>query len=130
MTDEHKAALAAGREEGRAVRRYLEALHAQRPRRGRKRTPESIKKRLAAIESELSTADALRSLQLRQERRNLNDALEVSNQKVDLADLERQFVKAARGYSARKGISYATWRESGVDAAVLKKAGIDRAING
>ena len=26
MTDEHKAALAAGRNEGRAVRRYLEAL--------------------------------------------------------------------------------------------------------
>ncbi len=44
MSAEHKAALAKGREEGRAVRRYLEALEEQRPRRGRKRTPESIKK--------------------------------------------------------------------------------------
>ena len=47
MSDDHKAALAAGRNEGRAVRRYLEALEAHKPKRGRKRTPESIQKRLA-----------------------------------------------------------------------------------
>jgi hypothetical protein len=35
-------------------------------------------------------------------------------------------VKAARDYGQRKGISYAAWREAGVDAAVLKKAGIGR----
>ena len=29
-------------------------------------------------------------------------------------------------YSARKGISYAAWRELGVEPAVLKKAGISR----
>ena len=46
MSDDHKAALAAGRNEGRAVRRYLEALEAHKPKRGRKRTPESIEKRL------------------------------------------------------------------------------------
>ena len=53
MSDSHKAALALGRDEGRSVRRYLEALEAHKPRRGRKRTPESIKKRLAAIEAQL-----------------------------------------------------------------------------
>ena len=49
MTDEHKAALAAGRSEGRAVRDYLEALRNNKPKRGRKRTPESISKRVDAI---------------------------------------------------------------------------------
>ena len=31
MSDEHKAALAEGRDQGRAVRRYLEALETSRP---------------------------------------------------------------------------------------------------
>ena len=42
MSDSHKAALAEGREQGRAVRRYLEALEAHKLKRGRKRTQESI----------------------------------------------------------------------------------------
>ena len=55
MSDTHKAALAEGREQGRAVRRYLEALEAHKPRRGRKRTPESMEKRLAAIEDDVAS---------------------------------------------------------------------------
>ena len=46
MSDEHKAALADGRAQGRAVRAYLEALEANKPRRGRKRTPESMRARI------------------------------------------------------------------------------------
>ena len=42
MSDEHKAALAEGRNQGRAVRNYLEALDQNRPKRGRKRTTESV----------------------------------------------------------------------------------------
>ena len=42
MTDEHKAALATGRNEGNAVRNYLEALRSNKPKRGRRRTRESI----------------------------------------------------------------------------------------
>jgi hypothetical protein len=42
MSKQHKAALAVGRAEGLAVRRYLDALEAHKPKRGRKRTPESI----------------------------------------------------------------------------------------
>jgi hypothetical protein len=127
MTAEHKQALAVGREEGRAVRRYLEALDAHRPKRGRKRTPESIKKRLADIERQAASADALSRLQLVQERMNLQAELEVKSLPVDLTALEHDFVKAAKGYGDRKGITYAAWREAGVDAAVLKKAGISRA---
>ena len=130
MTDSHKQALALGREEGRAVRYYLEALEAHRPKRGRKRTPETIEKRLAAIEAQLDEADALTRLQLVQERMNLQAELEAKSAKVDLSALEAAFVKAAKGYSQRKGITYAAWREAGVDAAVLKKAGISRGNSG
>src|ERR1700730_18462311 len=49
MSDDHKAALAVGRTEGRVVRRYLDALEANKPKRGRKRTPDSIQRRLKAI---------------------------------------------------------------------------------
>lgn len=55
MSDEHKHALAVGREEGRAVRTYLEALEAHKPRRGRKRTGATIDKRLEQIERDLPT---------------------------------------------------------------------------
>lgn len=127
MTDEHKAALAEGRSQGRAVRRYLEALEANRPRRGRKRTPDSIQKRLGEIESKLATADALSRLQLLQERMNLTQELSSKDEAIDLSELEAGFVESARGYGERKGISYAAWREAGVDAAVLKRAGITRA---
>lgn len=128
MTDEHKAALAAGRSESRAVKSYLEALEATRPKRGRKRTPDSIKKRLAAIEQELDAADPLGRLNLAQERMNLEEELASMDQKVDVAALEGAFVKSALGYSQRRGISYAAWREVGVQPAVLKKAGITRAM--
>ena len=37
VTKEHKAAMAAGRAESRAVSNYLEAMAANKPRRGRKR---------------------------------------------------------------------------------------------
>jgi uncharacterized protein YicC (UPF0701 family) len=127
MSDEHKAALAAGRNQGRAVRRYLEALDRYRPKRGRKRTRESIQRRLGRIEEELASADPLKRLQLIQERLDLTTELESFDAQVDLSGIEADFVKAAAEYSARKGISYAAWRELGVEPAVLKRAGIKRA---
>ena len=126
MTPEHKEALALGREQGRAVRRYLEALEAHRPKRGRKRTPESIQKRLQQIEAQIESADPLTRLNLVQERINLQRELATKETAVDLSGLEAAFVSAAKGYSERKGITYAAWREAGVDAAVLKKAGVRR----
>lgn len=126
MSNEHKAALAEGRDQGRAVRRYLEALDANKPRRGRKRSPESLKKRLAAIETEIASADPLKRVHLVQERSDLQQALEASASNVDIDQLEKDFVKAAAPYSERKGITHATWREVGVPAAVLEKAGITR----
>jgi hypothetical protein len=126
MSDEHKAALAEGRNQGRSVRRYLEALDAHKPKRGRKRTPESVQKRLDRIDVELASADPLRRLQLIQERLDLNAELQAATGKVDLSGLEQDFIEAAAAYSARKGISYAAWRELGVEPTVLKRAGISR----
>jgi hypothetical protein len=127
MSDEHKAALAEGRNQGRSVRRYLEALEAHKPKRGRKRTSDSIQKRLDKIDGELAGADPLKRLQLIQERIDLLEELDTAGAKVDLSELEQGFVEAAAAYSERKGISYAAWRQLGVEAAVLKRAGISRA---
>ena len=126
MSDSHKAALAEGREQGRAVRRYLEALEAHKPKRGRKRTPESVQKRLATIEQRLTDADALTRLHLVQERMNLETELSTTDNTVDLKGLEDEFVAAAAPYGARKGITYAAWRQLGVDPAVLRRANIKR----
>ncbi len=45
---------------------------------------------------------------------------------MDLGALEASFVEAAGPYAARKGLSYAAFREVGVQPAVLAKAGIKR----
>jgi len=126
MSNAHKEALAEGREQGRAVRRYLEALEANKPRRGRKRTPEGIQRRLVAIEERLASADALSRLHLAQERMDLEAELAASSDGVDLGALEAAFVKAAGPYSQRKGIGYEAWRAAGVEPRVLKAAGVGR----
>lgn len=126
MSVEHKRALAVGREESRAVRRYLEALEAHKPKRGRKRTNEGISSRLRQIEERLPGADPLTRVHLVQERLNLQNELATKEEAVDLKALEDGFVKAAKGYGERKGISYAAWRAAGVDANVLRRAGVPR----
>jgi hypothetical protein len=126
MSDEHKHALAVGREESRAVRRYLEALEAHKPKRGRRRTTEGIEARLRQVEDEIPTADPLTRVHLVQERIDLENELASKEDTVDLDALETGFVRSARGYGERKGITYKAWREAGVDANVLARAGIPR----
>lgn len=126
MTKAHKEALAEGRRNAHSVKIYLEALNATRPKRGRKRTPKSIKAQLAAVDAELAEADPLQELLLVQRRRDLEAALEALEQTTDIAPLERGFVEHAASYARNKGISYASFREVGVPADVLKRAGISR----
>ena len=126
MSDSHKAALAEGRAQGRAVRNYLEAIEAHKPKRGRKRTPDSMTKRLAKIDTEYAEGDQLKKLQLAQERLDLQRELSAAQNAVDLSALEADFVAAAKAYGERKGIGYAAWREVGVPDAVLRSAGIAR----
>lgn len=126
LTEEHKAALAAGRTQGRAVRNYLEALEAHKPKRGRKRTPDSMRAQLEKIAATIDTADPVKKLNLIQDRMNLESELAAVNTVVDLTALEAEFIGAAASYGDRKGISYAAWRELGVTTSVLKDSGIGR----
>jgi hypothetical protein len=126
VSDAHKRAMATGRNESRAVRLYLEALDAHKPKRGRKRTPDSIRRRLATIEDSIPTADALDRVNLIQERMNLELELASLEAGDELPELEEAFVAAVAGYSERKGISYEAWRQSGVAASVLRRAGLTR----
>jgi hypothetical protein len=125
MSDAHKAALAEGRRQSRSIKRYLEAIGSRKP--GRPVTPESIKSRIARIEARLAEeTDPLRLVDLHQAKIDAQLALERSADAANLNELESGFIENAAAYSARKGISYAAWREVGVPASVLKTAGISR----
>lgn len=126
MSDSHKEALAVGREQGRLVRRYVDALEANRPKRGRKRTLETVSLRLKEVERQLETAQGLDRVHLIQQRMDLRGEMTSKSTVVDLAELEAGFISAAAEYGRRKGISYAAWREAGVPSTVLSKAGIGR----
>lgn len=126
MSDAHKQALAVGRQEGRAVRAYLEALRQNKPKRGRRRTPESITKRLKLIDEQIAEADVLTRLHFHQERIDLMNEREMMGSANNLSELENGFIKSAKGYGERKRISYAAWRATGVEPVVLSKAGIKR----
>lgn len=126
MSNAHKQALANGRAEGRIIREYLEIVEATKPRRGRKRTPESIAKRLSVISSEMKTADPVTKVRLIQERLNLRSELAGMKSKAEVASAEQKFVKVAKKFSDRNDITFDAWREVGVSPAVLKKAGINQ----
>jgi hypothetical protein len=125
MTSQHKEALAVGRAQGKVVRDYLEALQANKPKRGRKRTVESVNKRLQAIAGQLETADPLTQLKLYQEEMDLRHELAAMANTVDISSLEAEFVKVAKSYSDRQGISTSAWRKVGVPPSVLAAAGIN-----
>ena len=126
MSTSHKNALANGRTEGRVIREYLEIVETIKPKRGRKRTPESISKRLVVINAELKITDAVTKVRLLQERMNLRAELAGMKSKTEVVAAETKFVKVARSFSERNDISYDAWREFGVTPTVLKRAGIDK----
>jgi uncharacterized protein YicC (UPF0701 family) len=126
ISDEHKAALAKGRVEGRVVREFLDGMRATKPKRGRKRTAETVTTRIETIDAELEFASPIDELLLVQERRNLRSELESMSNTIDMKQLEAEFVAVAKSYSQSKQISYQSWRDVGVEASVLKAAGISR----
>ena len=125
MSDEHKAALAQGRKESRAIKLYLDAISTRRP--GRPVSPERLKDRIAALGEKIASEDdLLKALGHRQDRLNAEADLQHVEAAADLEAVEAGFVEHGASYSGRKGISYAAWREQGVPSAVLAKAGIAR----
>jgi uncharacterized Ntn-hydrolase superfamily protein len=127
MSADHKAKLAQGRNESRVVAKYLEALAAGKGKRGRKRTPESISIQIARIDKEIVSAAPIRKLELTQKRYDLVGEHERLTSRIDLTSVEKDFVKIAKSYASRNGISYSAFRELGVSAEVLKRCGISRA---
>ena len=70
MSETHKEALAEGRNHARVVGSYLDALEANKPKRGRKRTPDSVKKRLG-------TGSTCRAFLAHNERTGKDEVLKV-----------------------------------------------------
>ncbi|MFZ0171264.1 MAG: hypothetical protein WAL04_06230 [Acidimicrobiales bacterium] len=126
LSDEHKDALAEGRRQGNAVRRYLVALEENRPRRGRQVSTESLVSRRNEIDGKIAAADPLKRAHLIQQRRDLDRRLASAEDtdEVHIEALEEEFIVVAAEYGDRKGIEYKTWREVGVPADVLARAGI------
>lgn len=103
-----------------AVRRYLLALEAKR------RLPSSateLEATLAAINERLVHAEPLVRLELVQRRRDLLAAAGQGGGD-NLAQTEAVFIAVARLYSEAEGITFAAWRAEGVDARVLRAAGL------
>src|SRR5256885_11147823 len=71
MTAQHKAAIARGREESSAIQLYLDALEAQRPRAGRRRTTKSVQDELSRIRTQMKDAVPMKRVELVQRRMDL-----------------------------------------------------------
>lgn len=129
LSDEHKAALAAGRIQSRAVKAYLDALKKNKPKRGRKRTLESVKSSLeeATKKLEEGITDPIEELLTTQLVTDLERELTVLEQSdaSNIETLERDFVLHLRPYAISKGLTYETLRKVGVSTEVLKRAGLE-----
>ena len=109
----------------RVVRRYLSALDAHKPGRTAARTADAVHFRMHQIDTDMLSADPVQKLHLTQERIDLHaEYLRLLSGAGDLAELQKAFVRVARGYGDRHNISYSAWRQVGVDADVLAAAGI------
>lgn len=87
------------------------AINLESCRAALEKIPERIKKATTAVQR----------LQLMQRERELNRALKRLEQSPDL---EADFIASAKAYADKAGIEYATWRDAGVSADVLRRAGI------
>lgn len=112
-----------GRNERQAVRRYLHALQA-RPQEANPPAPEILTKRIATIDSQLADAEPQVKVALIHERMDLYARLRAAGEAGTLEQLEQEFIAVAGTYSARQGLTYAAWREVGVEDDVLERAGI------
>jgi hypothetical protein len=123
MSQEHKDALAEGRQQARAIKAYLKAIESRRP--GRPVTKESLEQRLSKVKVKIEgSEDPLETVELIQKRLDIESALANLDEGADLEELEAGFVAHVSAYSERKGITYSAWREYGVPAATLRAAGV------
>lgn len=100
-----------------------------KPGRGVKRAADAVGNRITKIDELLVSADPLSRVHLTQERIELHaEYVRLTNgNHADPSQLERDFVRVVRSYGDRNGITYAAWRQVGVDAKLLERAGIHKA---
>lgn len=127
LTDDEKQRMADGRSNTRIVDRYLRDLATGKyHRRGpRKTDPDVIQAELAELDAKIATSlPGVEKLVLIEDRKKLRQTLagRAENQAFD--ELENKFIDIAKLFSDSRGISYESWREMGVPARVLIKAGI------
>ena len=109
------------------VNRYLSALNTPK-KRGRKVSVATLRTRLQAAETRARSAVGVDRLLAHQEARDLRARIAAHSQSeaTDMKALEKDFEKVAKSFSERRGIGYGSWRDAGVPAPVLKRAGIPR----
>jgi hypothetical protein len=128
LSASHKKALAEGRTMSATVDRYLSAVNTPK-RRGRKVSRASLQQRLVEARAKVKTASGVERVLAAQEVRDLQvriASLDAAGGGNDLKSLEAAFVKIAKRFGENRGIGYGAWRDAGVPAPVLKKAGIAR----
>lgn len=131
MSASHKAALAQGRQMSAVVDRYLSSVNTPK-QRGRKVSKSVLEQRLAAAKARVGSAKGVEKVLAAQEIRDLQSRLASmsSSGGTDTKGLEAEFVKIAKKFGENRGITYGAWRDAGVPAEVLKKAGIARTRGG
>ena len=126
MTAAHKKALSEGRAMSATVDRYLTAISTPR-KRGRKVSRSALERRLAVAQertkSSVGVARLLAAQDVRALRARLTDG---SGNDGDIKSLQAEFIKVAKKFGENRGISYGAWRDAGVPADVLKRAGVAR----
>ena len=123
----HKRALAEGRTMSATVDRYLSAVNTPK-RRGRKVSKAALVQRLADARAKARGTSGVEKVLAAQEVRDLQlriAALDAASAS-DVKSLEAAFVKIAKRFGENRGIGYGAWRDAGVPAVVLKKAGVAR----
>ena len=87
----------------------------------------------SGIDTQLAAGDIkpIKRLEPMQQRRDIDARLAAIADKPDMTTVETGFVETgfvehAANYGTRKGIQDATWREAGVPAELLTRAGITR----
>ena len=127
LSTAHKRALAEGRTMSATVDRYLTAVNTPK-RRGRKVSKAALQQRLDAARTRARTASGVDKVLASQEVRDLQARIASvdSSGGGDLKSLESAFVKIAKRFGENRGIGYGAWRDAGVPAVVLKKAGVAR----
>lgn len=123
LSEGHKKALTSGRLESKAIGDYVDALKAGAGKaRKSRRTRDDVRAEIKEAKAELRTARAVDRVRLQQRLIDLDVELGEIAKFVDIAPLEREFIKVVKRFSERNGITWTAWRKVGVSAAVLRAA--------